>query len=454
MINVIIDREILNKGEIEYIIEILYNLIKPKEKDYNDFILFYGRGHGEQLEKNKKIILIWASDFFYGDYMSKNLLPSSYFCRTPLFSLFGKEGCPPVEQKDNILRLNIDIIATSFIFLTCYEEVFTSKKDAHGRFDLKDCLSERFGLKFRPFIHEYCDLLRKFLGIDNIKSIGRIPVSFGIDFDHFSGGFLYPDFKKKIGKLRDEFSGKHYLQTLKFLIQFLKITNDKSRIDVLFKSFFAKNAATLNIIVRDNPEKDSRKYYKIEDLPNGILKDIPDNIEISLHGSYDSLDHPEYLKEEAQLILKTFGAFPAGARQHYLRWNIGMWRHYEDIGLKYSSNLACHSGVGLRNGMVLPYRPFDIYKRKKHTVIELPIFFSDQTIKGKTDRNIFEEWKAELDTLYNAVLRNTGYINILWHNTMFSQLINLYGLEAYEYISSLNLEFLTCNELSEKYCIN
>lgn len=138
---------------------------------YIEYIISFLLGTGQEEfgklisygSKQSAQIIIEPSGFFDDDvYLTEKSLPT-----LPLSELDGVPilfGDDKVWEENGQLHIGADLIASTFFFLTRYEEcVRRDVRDQHGRFIGKESLPYRAGFLNRPVVEGYGHLLRKYL---------------------------------------------------------------------------------------------------------------------------------------------------------------------------------------------------------------------------------------------------------------------------------------------------
>ena len=108
-------------------------------------------------------------------------------------------------------------------------------------------------------------------------------------------------------------------------------------------------------------------------------------------------------------------------RQHFLRWkNPITWRFYEQVGLFYDFTLNFHEHEGFRCGTCYDYPVYDLIKRKKLNLREIPLIIMDGNLKDYQKLSLEEALNRAL-MLKQRVKKYNGLFTILWHNSSFDK---------------------------------
>ena len=143
-----------------------------------------------------------------------------------------------------------------------------------------------------------------------------------------------------------------------------------------------------------------------------VLHELDDGgWEVGLHGSYDSYDDPDTLREQKTALEAALGHRVRGGRQHHLNRGDSTWKHHRDIGLEYDASLGSSSTYGFQHGYGVQ-RPFD------DDFIIFPLTMMDIAIPDPGDD--FEAAWAACEELLAEAAENDAVMTVLWHPRLFS----------------------------------
>jgi peptidoglycan/xylan/chitin deacetylase (PgdA/CDA1 family) len=120
--------------------------------------------------------------------------------------------------------------------------------------------------------------------------------------------------------------------------------------------------------------------------------------EIGVHGSYNSFNDINLLKQEKHTLEKIVGHQINGIRQHYLNLSKKTWGFQADVGFKYDSSWGYTDDIGFKNNRYLPFHPFN----NQFKVIPLTIM--DSCFMAKSDRWDLYEKLLDMCELKGAVM--------------------------------------------------
>lgn len=349
--------------------------------------------------------------------------------------LFGPEDNP------------FDIITPSFAFLSRYEEFYTQKSDAHGRFPYQGSLAQKYGLVEIPIVDEYAMILRRFLCACSPETFTPAPrkpkvvpthdidllYRFDTPFQALKSIFgrdllinrdmtmVRKSFKEYRAWKEDIFQDP-YIQSI---IEFAKLEHAAG----LEPVFFFKSLV----------EGDEDFTYDIRDVRMlQIWKEIRQNGGvIGLHGSLESADKAGRLRLERQRLETEFGPLSedvTSVRQHYLRAHftgtpnsLDLW---QEAGTPDDYTLGFAERCGFRCGTCHPYPLYDVRHDRVTDIIEHPLIVMDGTLFDYMKLS-FEDARTLTQKLKQRCFDVEGDFVILWHNHATTREFEPYFREVY-----------------------
>jgi peptidoglycan/xylan/chitin deacetylase (PgdA/CDA1 family) len=176
--------------------------------------------------------------------------------------------------------------------------------------------------------------------------------------------------------------------------------------------------------------------YNISDLREVLDKIASADCEIGLHGTYDSYNRLEYLREEKRVLEGMVDGEIYGIRQHYLRFSYpDSWKIQEDTGFLYDSTVSDPSREGFAVGYCYPYKP------QGYNIWEVPLTIMDCTLFSKKYRGYsIEQAKKVCLKLLDVVEDANGVMVLNWHNTQWDKLTYPGSLMFYKWFVKKILE--------------
>ncbi len=129
--------------------------------------------------------------------------------------------------------------------------------------------------------------------------------------------------------------------------------------------------------------------------------------EVGLHGSYESADDRERLREEKETLEAVLRKPVVGGRQHYLNLDgARTWEHHRAIGLQYDASFGSSTEYGF-NGRYEPIRPFD------DEFVVFPLTIMDNALMHGTS-SVDAAWD-ECKRILAEARDNGAVMTVLWH---------------------------------------
>ncbi len=408
---------------IQYIVSFLLRL--PKQSDAVKAI-------GYTADKNQfdayRIVIIPSGLFDDNNYGKKASMPS--------FPLQEIEGMPfpygnsLVEKVNSTLVIHADLIASSFFFLSRYEEwVRTDAVDVHGRFKGKESVAFKGGFIHRPIVDEYGRFLRQKLreqGIDVPEpqnKIHRIYLTHDIDL-----AFQYRSIRGLVGALiRSVKDRKNEIipairvffgdvkedplySTYQFAMQKDAELQENIRTIFFFKSLIKKT-------IYDMP------FYSLgsRDIQHLFFLCRQRSIDVALHPSYAAGEHPNLIGREKINLEKHSNVSIWFSRHHYLRLKCVTDMQYlvknhisDDFSMGYPDVAGFRLGTCRSVRWINP---------ATYTVTELvlhPLTAMDATLTDPKYMNLSKEKAFEyLCALIDTTKEHNGDVTLLWHTNKF-----------------------------------
>lgn len=318
-----------------------------------------------------------------------------------------------------------DVVFSTFVLLSGYQEHICEKEDIHGRFPLVESLQYRENILKRPIIQEYAELLK-----NNIASITKKKVKFkhkqresiilthDIDKIH-----EWKNNRDALGRIWDIISGriKYRSGALWQVIAYLftrKDPYDTLKKVVRWEKRVGKNSifffmAGFDHEVDGDYEQDHHSIEK-------TMKWLADRgFQIGLHASYSSKNSAKILKIEKQNIEKLFGRTVDTIRHHYLRIDHHTASCQVEASFKYDHTWGFPESPGFRNGTCWPFNPWNWKGEEALNITAIPLMIMDRTFIGYQNKTPEEALKT-IVLLVKVVKKYNGQCSILWHNDVLN----------------------------------
>ncbi len=364
------------------------------------------------------------------------LKSNNYTSESDLPLIFGDNS---FEEKEDEIVSGQDIFASAFFMLTRWEENVKTERDKYNRFPDKNAFVQQYNLQYRPLVNEYTSFLLNLLRSNGYSKNERkheyTPViTHDVDFIA-----RYDSFKKYFkalgGDILHRKSIKSFFQTNLdyFKIKLFKKLDNYDTFDFLMDISEQNNLKSNFYFIPAYINEEDARY----DIRDHRIKSIIDNIDkrghkIGFHGPFRSYNNFKLLKEEQERLINIHFEIKEG-RQHYLRFaNPNTWQILDDAMMRKDSTMGFSYGGGFRAGTCFEYSVFNIEKRKKLRLKEMPLIAMEVGIKAKYSNK--DEFMKNIIFLSKIVRKYNGNFVFLWHNSNFNTFEWNFATEYYKKI--------------------
>jgi hypothetical protein len=417
-----------------------------------DYITGFMLGEGDGANASVRLVGYTSDKSKFGDYRVV-IVPSGFFddgiygtaSSLPALPLKNIEGIPflfgneTVEYEGNTTVVHADLVASAFFLLTRYEEfVRPGVRDEHGRFPGKKSLPYLAGFINRPVVDEYGMFIRGLLAGRDIKSSGssrsisKIYLTHDVDSPFYCRSWrnffrVMKDKKNLFHAVSQRFrpleEDKYYTFPF-FLAQendFRSVAGEKCNICLFFK---AGGKA-----IQDKPvyPLNSRDFRKLVKLCKSYRTTM------GLHGSYGSSNSLTMIKAEKSRLEQSLDMEITDHRNHFLAS-----REPQDMenlikaGITDDYTMGYADVAGFRLGTSRPVRFIHPATKRRPSLLLHPRVMMDSSLKEKKYMDLtYEEAQDYCSMLINNIKKVNGELALLWHNTSFYQMDDLYLHKLY-----------------------
>ena len=387
-----------------------------------------------------------AASFFHGDAPHPTLAGHVVFRGGRLPVLFADESLGEADastwiqtaRSTGACRLPADILASAFWFLSRWEEVHVTDRDALGRFRYQDSLYALEPTCTTTVVDGYLaflgELLRSILEFRGRRP-GQAPMwkdgaPFACCLSHDIDSVRKWELRRALGEagyVRKAFRQAgvrgalgRLARTAASLVRepnphgnVLELARREHDLGIRATYFFLAgkyHTRDANYDLR-RPAEAARLARPVQELGH----------EVALHGSFLSGERPAQLRAELQSLKGAVGPV-AGQRQHFLRFASQVsWPAYEMLGLEYDSSLAFAEQVGSRAGFSYPFPPYDLTRRRPFSFLEIPLTVMDATLYHYRQLEAVAAWPV-MESAKAEAAASGGCVTLLWHNASFDDL--------------------------------
>ncbi len=387
--------------------------IKSSEFDIN-----YGINNSSRIQIRKGEI-----SYFKGNKpLDLNTITRKEWNKTDIPFLFHSESAENIlSVAEGRVVINYDIIASSFYYLSNWQEYVSQEKDKYGRFPFSQSIQYKLKTADIPVVNYYFDILKSAIEIgyniklnQNLWKGRNLAVCVTHDVDLCESAWIQGSYR--------EIRRGNFLSPFKLLARkifnddewfnFREIIETEHKYDINSTFFFLADDRVKDGIPNADYKITKPEFKKIFDLIEG------NGSEIAIHGSIGTYQDADLLKSE----MKKIGRNITGNRFHYLLYDsLNTPEILSGSGLKYDSSLYFAEAVGFRNSFCLPFYLFDIKNFYTTDIIEIPLTVMDTSFEERYMGLNHEDALTAMYGLVEKVEKFNGCFTLLWHNTCFSE---------------------------------
>lgn len=310
--------------------------------------------------------------------------------------VFGQFAQQAPEEHVNVYQA--DLIASTFFWLSDWENVHRLDRDAHGRALYQGSLQQQWGLAYRCLVDEYRAVLRDWLtpilGVKVSSVAPRWYSLFTHDIDRIKKrtlGILYRElWLYGIQNVRKISYRERIQQLSRSLRQFLKHDAYKDSILTLVRTehlhrirgTYLFKSIESNSRLKKHPH-DAKNY--LDDPFFGKLLTWMSSLEhdMGYHSGYLAGYDAQQLEHEHRQLVEKTGLKPVIHRSHYLRYDASvLFPTLVRLGYRYDSSIAWADHVGSRTQTCHPHAVFDVAQNRELPIIEVPLMVMDTQLMG------------------------------------------------------------------------
>ncbi|MEK6570715.1 MAG: polysaccharide deacetylase family protein [Bacteroidota bacterium] len=449
-IRIVLDCEESFKKKAAYTLETFcqvlglpHRLSRANEVSPTDIVIWYGP---TESSLSARVVFIQASAEAPRLFLERRGLDVSKARRFVLFGedsvalffdeKFARDSTEIVSGDDRCRQIHVDIVASAFYFLSCWQEITSTECDRHERFPATASLQYGLGLLETPVVNQYVEILRreieKLLGhqIEQRPRFGgkefAICMTHDIDYIRkWTLGILYRELVQYFLLGREDGGLGKRFERLKAFQRAVSTRNDPFTWSLekiltverdlgVHATYFLKTGVTSRHDVS----------YRIKDgYVRKLLKTLEfDGHEIGLHPSYHTFLSTAKMRGEKERLDEVLGRKSNAVRQHFLRLRIPeTWKIQAELNFQHDSTLGFPDHEGFRAGICHPFRPYDASQDVVVDLWEIPLLAMDGTFQSYRNKSAGESLDI-IRSLIKAVKRYCGVAVLLFHNTCYDNL--------------------------------
>lgn len=387
--------------------------INPGELDIN-----YGINHSSRIQVRKG-----RTDYFDGiGTFDLNGITWGEWNNTNIPFLFHSGSYDTIiSVSEGSVIINYDIVASSFYFLSNWQEYASHEKDDYGRFPFTQSIQYKLKIAGIPVVNYYFGILAEAVETGynirlekNLWSGRDVAVCVTHDIDLCESAWLQGSYREIMkGNILSPFkliAKKIFYDDEWF--NFREIIDIESGFNIKSTFFFLAENKVKNGIPNADYDITKSKFRNIFDL---IEKS---GSEIAVHGSIGTHQDVDLLKSEIGRTGKDIN----GNRFHFLLFDtVNTPEVLSRSGLQYDSTLYFAETIGFRNAFCLPFYLFDIKNFCSTDVIEIPLSVMDTSFEKRYMKISQEVALTIMCDMLEHVKKFNGCFTLLWHNNRFSE---------------------------------
>lgn len=325
----------------------------------------------------------------------------------------------PFATPGSDYSLPFDLFSAVFYCLSRYEEYSPSAKaDEHGRFDHRASLFYSRGLLTRPLVDEW---IRQWGEELKNKGYPLQPSRFqflpSFDIDQAFAFLHQPPLHSLVRSLnwlrRKPEGGRSLIRAWRGIspdpydrFEWMDQLQEETGTRGLYFFLLAPRLSEYD-----------RNLSPFQPSMQSLVKRQAKKNEWGMHPSYYSLDQPDRLREEKQILEEMLQKPVLRSRQHYIRWTRpGAFRHLLDLGIREDYSMGYAQHTGFRAGTSRDFLWYDLEQERPTSLRLFPFCFMDTTARfyhGWEARQAFEELNKMAEQLKGL----GGQLMTIFHNS-------------------------------------
>ena len=320
-----------------------------------------------------------------------------------------------IKATNNSWECPIDLLASTLLTLSRFEELQSDERDMHGRFLATQSVALNHNFLHRPIVDEYGLALQQV--IENLLPGWRAPErKLHVKLSHDVDEIGFPlDLTNSLGHTTKRHKP---LATLRDLVG-PAFGLRPSLLEAVFRimELSKRHGMAPALYWKNSPKSDWDSGYDLSIKP---LREIVSRlknagVELGVHPGYYTFNDPRRLGNEVERIREAIDERNVGGRQHFLRWHPRTWHDWEKCGLAYDSTVGFSDHIGFRAGTCVPYRPWSLEFNREIELLEIPLVAMDVTLAYYMHLAPEQSVALLLQCAERCKIVG-GVFTLLWHN--------------------------------------
>ncbi len=380
-----------------------------------------------EIETSDGAILVIQDHFFSHypnalSYLSEKNIPDTCLFARNQFTyhddvpiIFGSDVCTVTENK---IVCGADVFASSFFFLSRWEEYVCSSRDTHQRFSSELSFARNADILDRPVVNEYVEMLAAMLahlGVETDTRKRLLTLTHDVDaLTRWSGPALL--IKVVANNILKDLSPVAALENIAeyFLIRRRRIPDPYDHFEWLMERSEALGKTSIFYFISGGNSIYDAEYALNDQACIQLIDSIKHRgHSIGLHPSYDTYNNRAKLQTELSTLQQAIGGEVSESRQHYLRFEVPTtWQILEDLSIAVDSSCGFADHAGFRCGTGDEYSVFNVLTREKLQLKERPLVVMDCSLFTYNDLSYSDAMQS-----VEKMLAAPTSLTMLWHNS-------------------------------------
>ena len=402
--------------QLHYVIDLFNRIYSQKAGDYE---LSYGIDGKSAIQINKGMTGFFEKKEAYN---IRNVTWKEWNGVQIPFLFDTKQETEILTFSEGQAIINFDIIASSFFFLSNWQEIAYKSSGDLCRFPYEESIQHKLKIIDKPVVNYYFDILKtaieKVYGIHLSISLwkGKNFAAFiSHDIDTCQTAWMQGSFR---ALMKGDLISILKLLGLKVFshdawFNFKEILASEKKEDIHSSFFFLARQGKHGKFRNGDYDIRKKKFSR-------VFESIRENgSETGIHGSLGTCNDLERYAEDIRRI----GTAIKGNRFHFLEFDaITTPEVLEKCGIEFDSTMCFAEHYGFRNGICHPFYLWDIRNERQSKVLEIPLVLMDGTLQNTKYMNIGkEEIEPRISELVKEIRKFSGLLTVIWHNTHYSE---------------------------------
>ena len=303
-----------------------------------------------------------------------------------------------------------DFVATTFFFLSGYDEHQTIQRDRHGRFQFGGSLADQLCCSRIPvvdYVRQHILSLLDKRPRESVESKWSICPTVDIDYIRkWSAGVTYREFvQSPLYNVRREPLAVRLRRAVSSGAQFVADHNVYKRSLTYIRKAIESRGGRGTFFLKGGAADPYDVPYKLTGWTGRFVREAQDaRHEIGLHPSYWAASDCARLEAEKSRLEDLVRRPVTAVRSHYLRWSGNTRSLYAAAGFEVDSTLGYSDTIGFRRGTCLPFTLFDLDAWTPLDLVEHPLIAMDSALFNRMHLSV-DEAVSQTQVLLDHVRR-------------------------------------------------